>query len=259
VQGVRINGAPVYLTSRLKTGDLLQLWVDAEQSDTILPEPIPVPVVHEDASVLVVNKPAGLVVHPAKGHYTGTLANGVVHHWRQIGIRAKFRPVHRLDQFTSGLLVIAKDPFAHSKLTERLKRRLLIREYLAVVHGVIPTEEMTIEEPIGLPEAGTNKRIVHAAGKSAVTRLRVVERLPTATIVRLRLETGRTHQIRVHMEWLGHPLFGDPLYGIGKPDGIDRQALHAIRLGFQHPQTDESMEWTAEIPCDMQNLIQRLR
>lgn len=259
VEGVRVNGFPVYLTSRLKTGDLLQLQVDAEQSETILPEPIPVPVVYEDRSVLIVNKPAGLVVHPTKGHYTGTLANGVVYHWQQNGVRARFRPVHRLDQFTSGLLVIAKDPYAHSKLTEQLRRRILIREYLAVVHGVVPAEELTIGEPIGLPDAGTNKRMVHPAGKPAVTRLTVIERLPAATVVRLRLETGRTHQIRVHMEWFGHPLFGDLLYGIGQPDGIDRQALHAIRLGFLHPQTDEAMEWTAEIPSDMQNLIRRLR
>lgn len=258
-QGVLVNGLPVYLTSRVKTGDLLQLMIVPEQSNDILPEPIPVPVVFEDAEVMVVDKPAGIIVHPTKGHYTGTLANGVVHYWKQKGEFARFRPVHRLDQHTSGLLVIAKDLYAHQKLSEQLRKRQLLREYLAIAHGVIRADELTIQQPVGLQDVRSQKRVVHPAGKLAITRLSVVERFCNATLVRLRLETGRTHQIRVHMEHIGHPLFGDRLYGIGEVDGIGRQALHAGRLGFIHPRNGQWMEWGSEMPSDMQLLIEKLR
>lgn len=258
-EGVRVNGVPVYLTSRLKVGDVLQLLVAPEQSENILPEPIPVLIVYEDKDLLVVDKPAGLVVHPTKGHYTGTLANGIVHYWLQKGEMVRFRPVHRLDQHTSGLLIIAKDPYVHQKLVLQLKRRQLVREYLAIVHGVIQQSELEIRQPIALPNERSPKRVVDPLGKQAVSHLFVEKRLSDATVARLRLETGRTHQIRVHMESIGHPLFGDPLYGSGTADGIDRQALHAARLGCIHPRSGRWLEWTSRMPFDMQNLLEKLR
>lgn len=257
--GVLVNGSPVYITSRVKDGDLLQLMLLPEQSEEILPEPIPFVIMHEDQDVLVVSKPAGMVVHPTKGHYTGTLANGVVYYWQKNGESARFRPVHRIDRNTSGLLIIAKDHYSHQRLSDQLKKRTLKREYTAVVHGVLADNSGTICEPIAVDPDGGIVRLIRSEGKQAVTHFSVVERLVNATLLRLRLETGRTHQIRVHMKHIGHPLFGDDLYGLQEPDGMERQALHAEALGFIHPRTNLWMEWKATLPEDMNHLLLKLR
>ncbi|WP_018133244.1 RluA family pseudouridine synthase [Effusibacillus pohliae] len=257
-QGVRVNGQPVYITWRVRAGDELRLLGLPECSEFILPEEMPLEIVYEDADLAVVNKPAGLVVHPTKGYTAGTLANGMVHHWRQAGETARFRPVHRLDKNTTGLLVIGKNQFAHQKLSEQLRQRLFRREYLAVVHGNLQRQKLTIEAPI-LKKQGDPQRIVAEQGQPAITFVTVEQQLANATVIRLQLETGRTHQIRVHMRHIGHPLFGDDLYGIGQPDGIGRQALHAAVLGFRHPRDGRWVEWEAEMPEDMRQLIERLQ
>ncbi|GIM48184.1 RNA pseudouridine synthase [Collibacillus ludicampi] len=258
VQGVRVNGLPAFLSSRVKCDDLLQLYAQEEASDAILPEPIELNIVYEDDHLLVVNKPAGMIVHPTRGHYTGTLANGAVYHWMMRGEKVRFRPVHRIDQYTSGLVLIAKTHFAHQQVAKEFVSHNLEREYHAIVHGRMTHDEGTVSAPIGLDPEHPQKRKVMQEGRPAVTHYRVVNRFADATWVKLRLETGRTHQIRVHMSHIGHPLFGDFLYGREEPAFIERQALHAGTLGIIHPRTKEKMVWNAPLPADMVNLIGRL-
>ncbi|BCJ85391.1 RluA family pseudouridine synthase [Effusibacillus dendaii] len=258
-QGVRVNGLPVFLTSRLRSGDLLELFHEPERSEFIRPETMPLDIVYEDADLLVLNKPAGQVVHPTKGHYEGTLANGVVDYWQRKGETARFRPLHRLDKDTTGLLLITKNQYAHHKLSQQLLAKKVRREYFAIVHGNLREEELTIRAPIRRLEGHPTARTVASDGQTAVTHVSVFERLAEGTVVRLRLETGRTHQIRVHMSHIGHPLYGDPLYGIGEPDGINRQALHAVKLCCTHPRIGTHLEWQAELPADMKMLLHLLR
>ncbi|MFC4768928.1 RluA family pseudouridine synthase [Effusibacillus consociatus] len=258
-QGVLVNGRPVYITSRLCEGDFVQLLALPESSEDILPEDIPFVIVHEDEDILVVNKQAGLVVHPTSGRYTGTLANGIVHYWQQKGETARFRPVHRLDMNTSGLLVVSKNHYAHQGLWKQLAKRGFRREYLAIVHGNPEEDSFTIDAPILKREDDPRERIVTPEGRSAITHVTVEKRFRDAALVRLRLETGRTHQIRVHMKYVRLPLFGDDLYGIGVPDGMERQALHAEILGFNHPRSGHWMEWKVELPEDMSTLLQKLQ
>jgi 23S rRNA pseudouridine1911/1915/1917 synthase len=258
LQGVLVNGQPVFITSRVRAGDCLQLVQPAEVSEDIFPEPIPFAVVYEDADLLVVDKPAGLVVHPTKGHYTGTLANGVVYYWQSKGEAARFRPVHRLDKDTSGLLVISKNHYSHQVLSDQLAKRNFLREYLAVVHGVIADDHMTIDAPIMKKPDDPRERIIAVGGQRAVTHVRVERRFTAASLVRLRLETGRTHQIRVHMKHIGHPLFGDDLYGTGNFDGMERQALHAETLGLVHPRSGKWLCWKSELPQDIRNLLRKM-
>lgn len=258
-QGILLNGEHAYLGTRVKEGDRLQLFVLREESVHILPEPLPLDIVYEDADLLVVNKPAGMVVHPTRGHYTGTLANGAVYHWLAQGEKARFHPVHRIDQDTSGLVLIAKSRFAHQQVAKELETHTLQREYQAVVHGRLGQEEGCIAEPIGRDPERPYLRRVLPEGRPAVTHYRVLERFSRGTWIQLRLETGRTHQIRVHLAFLGHPLFGDALYGHGDEEWIERQALHAGTLGVTHPRSKERLVWHAPLPQDMEDLIQKLR
>jgi 23S rRNA pseudouridine1911/1915/1917 synthase len=258
-QGIRLNGEPVFLSSRVSGGDFLQLFAEEEVSADILPEPIALDIVYEDEHLFVVNKPAGMIVHPTRGHYTGTLANGAVYHWQMRGEKVRFRPVHRIDQYTSGLVLIAKTHYAHQQIAKELVVHAMERKYEAIVHGRLSQEEGTVSAPIGLDPDFPLKRKVLPEGKPAVTHYRVLERYSDATRVMLRLLTGRTHQIRVHMAHIGHPLFGDFLYGREEPEWIGRQALHAGTLGIVHPVTKERLVWHAPLPDDMCRLIERLR
>jgi 23S rRNA pseudouridine1911/1915/1917 synthase len=260
-QGILLNGQHVWLSWRVQEGDVLRLTLPAEESEDILPEPIAFASVYEDDDVLVVDKQAGLIVHPTVGHWTGTLANGIVFDWQQRGIQAKFRPVHRIDQHTSGLIVIAKNHYAHKLLGAQMMERSIERAYAAVVHGVFAEPGGLVEGPIGRSDDDFRVRVVRGDGQEARTEYRVVEQFARGALIELRLHTGRTHQIRVHMKHIGHPLFGDAMYGDAEADAawIGRQALHAKLLGFVHPRTGEKMRFESALPQDMAGLVERLR
>ncbi|MBL0388758.1 RluA family pseudouridine synthase [Tumebacillus sp. ITR2] len=252
---------------KVKTGDVLTVTLPEPEQASIEAEDIPLDVRYEDADVIVVNKPRGMVVHPAAGHYSGTLVNALMFHCKDLsGINGEVRPgiVHRIDKDTSGLLMAAKNDVAHRHLAEQLKEHTVTRKYLAVVHGVIQHDLGTVDAPIGRhPVHRQQQAVLREGGREAITHFQVIERLPNHTVVELKLETGRTHQIRVHMDFIGHPLVGDPKYGNQKRnrfgDIVDGQALHAQVLGFVHPRTGEYLEFSTDVPEELQKLIDFLR
>ena len=218
--------------------------------------------IYEDADVAVVNKPQGIVVHPSAGHTSGTLVNALMYHVKDLSsINGVVRPgiVHRIDKDTSGLLMIAKNDKAHNALAAELKDKKSLRKYVAIVHGNLPNDRGVIEAPIGRSDKDRKKQAVTAKGKPAVTRFTVLERFGNYTLVELQLETGRTHQIRVHMAYIGHPVAGDPLYGPRKTLKGHGQFLHAKTLGFTHPTTGELVEFTAEEPIIFKETLEKLR
>lgn len=258
--GITVNGERVYTNDRVAAGDLLELRMEQEESDDILPEPMELAIVFEDADLLVVNKPPGIVVHPTHGHYTGTLANGVVHYWKGRGERVRFRPIHRLDEETSGLVAIAKTAYIHQQLSEQLQSGEVDKRYRAYVYGAPPESAATIDEPIDRDGENPHLRVVTPEGYPSVTHYatEAVYGGGQAAKVNLKLETGRTHQIRVHMKHVGCPLIGDKLYGPGGSNAleaaVDRQALHAAILSFTHPITRERMTFEASLPDDLRRL-----
>lgn len=248
-------------------GELIELEARMEDQVACSPEPIPLDILYEDESLLVVNKPAGLVVHPAAGNPDGTLQNALLHHDAKLIQLPRAGIVHRLDKETSGLLVVAKTTQAHKYLVEQLQERAVKREYRAVVTGVM-TAGGTLDHPIARHPSQRTRMAVHPSGKPAVTHYRVLERFRFHTYLKVALETGRTHQIRVHMAHIRYPLAGDPVYGgrLRIPAKVSpeleamlrsfrRQALHARKLGLQHPQSGEWLEWQVEPPQDMQELL----
>lgn len=250
------NGMPAHVTERVCAGDRLTLGIPAAFPDHLPPEPTPLAVVFEDDWLMVVDKPPGVVVHPTKGHPSGTLANAIVHHWLSRGERPGFHLVQRLDRDTSGLLIVAKNAFSHQQLAKQMEDGRLVKGYMAVVEGSMAQPQGVIEAPIWRVP-GNPRRQVDERGKEAKTVYQVVERLPNATWVRLRLLTGRTHQIRVHLAHIGHPIFGDALYG-GDLTRIGRQALHAAELSFVHPATRETMAFQSPLPDDIRRLVASL-
>ncbi|PZE20371.1 RluA family pseudouridine synthase [Paenibacillus xerothermodurans] len=266
-QGITVNGERKYISVRVHAGDVVEVRMLQEESDDILPQPLPLDILYEDEHLLVVNKAAGMIVHPTHGHYVNTLANGVVYYWRQQGKTYRFRPIHRLDQETSGALAIAKNPFVHQQVSEQMQAHQVKKEYIALVHGLLPIDEGTINEPIDRDPGDPHVRIVTPSGYPAVTHYKVERRFREATMVRLWLETGRTHQIRVHMKHIGHPLLGDKLYQLEQfvpadsescigaaaaACGLERHALHACTLGFTHPVTKQWIEFNAAMPADLE-------
>lgn len=260
---VRVNGQTVKPNYKMAAGDHIVLVIPDPVDEEIVPEPIPLDVVFEDRDVIVVNKPRGMVVHPAPGHYSGTLVNALLHHCTDLsGINGVLRPgiVHRIDKDTSGLLVAAKNDKAHLSLAEQLKEHSVTRIYTAVVHGNLAHDQGTIDAPIGRdPSDRKMYTVTHKNSKHAVTHFVVLDRFGDYTLLQLKLETGRTHQIRVHMKYIGHPLVGDPLYGRAKGNLMEGQALHAGVLGFLHPSHGEYMEFEAPLPEDMRRLIDILK
>ncbi|AZN42833.1 RluA family pseudouridine synthase [Paenibacillus albus] len=264
--GITVNGERVYTNDRVATGDLVVIRMEQEESDDILPEQMALDIVYEDKDLLIVNKPPGLIVHPTQGHYTGTLANGVVHHWKSRGEKVRFRPIHRLDEETSGLVAIAKNPYIHQQLSEQLQAGEVNKRYRAYVYGSPVAAKGTVDEPIDRDTDNPHLRVVRADGYPSVTHYEVeaVYGGGAAAKVRIKLETGRTHQIRVHMKHIGCPLIGDKLYGFageeaegGSPEleaAVQRQALHAAILSFKHPITGEQMTFEAALPDDLQQL-----
>lgn len=261
-QGIMVNGQREYISVRVKTGDVVEVRMEEEASDDIMPQDIPVDIIYEDDHLLVVNKPAGIIVHPTTGHWSNTLANGVVHMWLERGLKIRFRPIHRLDRETSGVLAIAKNPYVHQNVSEQMQAGAVDKTYMAVVAGVMEQDAGTVDAPIDRNPDSPHYRIVTPSGYPSVTHYRVLERLPGATLLSVRLETGRTHQIRVHMSHLGHPLIGDAMYGSGSGGEVlpmGRHALHAAELVFTHPATKERMTFTAPLPGDMNELLSLLR
>lgn len=282
-QGIMLNGTRVYISVKVQAGDLVEIRLEQERSDDMLPQPMDLHILYEDEHLLVLNKPAGIIVHPTHGHYTGTLANGVVHYWQEQGWNYRFRAVHRLDQETSGVLVIAKNSYIHQHISEQMIAGTVDKRYVALVHGKPTSETGSVDGPIDRDPLEPHRRIVTPEGYPSLTRYKVCETYPAASMVELKLETGRTHQIRVHMLSIGCPLIGDRMYqhpvynsvqvGAGvsaeysdvhgqggassilKLDSyIDRQALHASSLTLVHPIEGKTMVFTAPLPEDMKSL-----
>ena len=262
---VLVNGVGKAKNYRVKTGDEIDVYVPEPVMLRLQPQNIPLDIVYEDNDLLVVNKPKGMVVHPAPGHYDGTLVNALLYHCGSSlsGINGVIRPgiVHRLDRNTSGLLIVAKNDEAHLKLAQQIQVHSFTRCYEAVVHGNIREDTGTISQPIGRDPSDRKKMAVTAKNsRNAVTHFEVKERFGPFTYVRLKLETGRTHQIRVHMAWRGNPVAGDDVYGPRKPvGGLNGQCLHAKMIGFVHPRTGQYMEFESPLPPYFTEFLDKLR
>ncbi|OEH84839.1 pseudouridine synthase [Desulfuribacillus stibiiarsenatis] len=260
---ILVNDSPIKSNYKIKNHDVITIEYPELQEVTIGPEDIPLNIVFEDQDVIVVNKSRGMVVHPAQGHYHGTLVNALLFHCKDLsGINGELRPgiVHRIDKDTTGLLVVAKNDMAHRSLSEQFKQHSIIRKYVALVHGLIPNKEGTIDAPIARHKTLRKNMAVDVTnGKHAVTHFKVLEYIQDFTLVELSLETGRTHQIRVHMAYIGYPVAGDPVYGFRKSVKLRGQALHAKILGFIHPRTGETITFTSELPDDFQEVLNLLK
>lgn len=259
---VEVNGKVIKANYKTKLNDVIVVTEKVIEEVDIVAEDLGIEVYYEDKDVAVVYKPKGMVVHPAPGHYTGTLVNGLMYVIKDLsGINGEIRPgiVHRIDKDTSGLLMIAKNDIAHRGLVEQLVDKTVTREYTALVHGNIPHEFGTIEAPIGRNPKERQEMAIVDDGKEAVTHFNVIEKFEKYTLVKCQLETGRTHQIRVHMKHIGFPLVGDPKYGPKKTMNIGGQALHAGLLGFEHPVTGEYIEKEAPLPEYFETLLEKLR
>ncbi|GAF16457.1 ribosomal large subunit pseudouridine synthase D [Bacillus sp. JCM 19046] len=260
---VTVNGHVVKSNYKVQQGDQIELDEPAPEEIEIKPENIPLTVVYEDSDVIVVNKPRGMVVHPAPGHYTGTLVHALLFHCKDLsGINGEIRPgiVHRIDKDTSGLIMAAKNDHAHEQLSKQLKDKTTGRQYKAIVHGVLSHTKGTIDAPIGRDQKDRQKMAVtHMNSKAAVTHFTLEETFNEYSYVTCELETGRTHQLRVHFNYIEHPIAGDPKYGPKRTLDISGQALHAETLTFVHPRSEEKMAFTAPVPADMQRLLDELR
>lgn len=259
---VKVNGAAIKAKYKVKAGDVVEIDVPEAEPLEVVAEDLQLEIIYEDADVLVVNKPRGMVVHPAPGHMTGTLVNGLMYHCQDLsGINGVMRPgiVHRIDKDTTGLLMVAKNDVAHESLVNQLVKKTVTRKYTALVHGHIAHDKGTIDAPIARDPKDRQKQAVVDGGKHAVTHFQVIERFGDYTLVECLLETGRTHQIRVHMNYIGFPLVGDPKYGPKKTIDFGGQVLHAGVLGFDHPVTGEYLEFSVPLPEDFELLLQSLR
>ena len=249
---VTVNGKSADKKTVLKTGEIALVEIPEPEVQDILPEDIPLDIVYEDADLLVVNKPKGMVVHPAAGHFSGTLVNALMYHCKDSlsGINGEIRPgiVHRIDKDTSGLLIVAKNDFAHIGLSEQIKAHSFTREYQTVVCGSIK-QDGTVNAPIGRHKTDRKKMCVTAENsREAITHYTVLRNFAGYTHLCVRLETGRTHQIRVHLSYIGHAVAGDEVYGNGKPKWLGGQCLHAKKIGFVHPRTGEYLEFDSDLP-----------
>lgn len=263
-RAVKENGKALKANYRLRAGDVILVTLPEPQPLDVQPENIPLDIIYEDEDVVVVNKARGMVVHPAAGNYSGTLVNALLHHCSNLsGINGVIRPgiVHRLDKDTSGIMICAKNDAAHLSLSRQIQEKTAQRTYLAVVRGNVKTDGGVITTLLGRDKDDRKKKaVVSEGGREAVTEYTVLERFGKYTVVQCRLRTGRTHQIRVHLEYLGYPLVGDPKYSPMKtPFAIKGQALHSLTLDFVHPRTGAAMHFEAPLPEDMQKIVTRLR
>lgn len=259
---IKVNGKLVKPSYKVENGDLIEIEELDDVISSVIPEKIDLDIVYEDDDILVVNKPSGMVVHPAPGHMTGTLVNALMYHYQTLStINGENRAgiVHRIDKDTSGLLIVCKNNFAHRNISEQIKDKRAKRTYWAIVTGSIGHNLGKIDAPIGRDPDNRQKMAVVATGKSAVTHFRVLDRFHDFTLVELDLETGRTHQIRVHMAYINHPVFGDPMYGVKKQVSEFGQYLHAKKIGFYHPRTNEYMEFETELPKEFKDMLDELK
>lgn len=260
---VEVNGKVIKASYKIELDDEVIVHIPEVESTDILPEDISLDVVYEDQDVIVVNKPTGMIVHPSAGIYSGTLVNALLYHCHDLsGINGVTRPgiVHRIDKDTSGLLMVAKNDMAHQSLSEQLQEHTVVRRYYALVNGVIPHEFGRIEAPIGRDVNDRQKMTcTDKNAKEAITNFKVLERFKNMTLVECRLETGRTHQIRVHMQYIGHPVYGDPQYGLRRDDTTYGQYLHAKILGFVHPRTQEELYFESDLPDFFLEKLEELR
>ncbi len=262
-QQILVNNVPRKSNYRVEVKDIISVSVPKAEEIEILPEPIPLDILYEDGDILVVNKPKGMVVHPAVGHYSGTLVNAVMYHCKDSlsGINGVIRPgiVHRIDMDTTGALIVCKNDNAHIKIAEQIKVHSVTRRYLGIVKGVVKQDTGTIEGTIGRHPVDRKKMAVNVTnGKIAITHYRVVQRFCSHTFMEFELETGRTHQIRVHMASIGHPLLGDMIYGNGKNSwNLQGQTLHAAVIGFIHPVTNQYLELEAPLPKYFEDLLRK--
>jgi 23S rRNA pseudouridine1911/1915/1917 synthase len=259
---IKINGnLPEKPGVLLKGGENLEIICPDPEPSKLEPEPIPIEILYEDQSLLVINKPAGLVVHPAAGHWKGTLVNALLHHFKQLSSIDPTRPgiIHRLDKDTSGLLLVAKNDYSHLQLSKQLKNREIKKDYAVLVYGRIMQNEGIIDKPIGRHPKDRKKMGIIPSGREAVTRFKVLKRFNAHTFLECRIETGRTHQIRVHLSSIGHPVVGDSLYGRKKDDLADRQMLHSWKIKFDHPETSQEMKFEANFPYDFEKVLMHLQ
>ena len=257
---VTVNGEVVKPKYKVSSGDTIVIQNEEPREIDLTPEEMSLDIVYEDDDVIVVNKPSGMVVHPAAGHESHTLVNGLLAHSPLSTINGEFRPgiVHRIDKDTSGLLMVAKNDNAHAELSKQLKEKKNLRKYVALVYGVIDEDSGSINAPIGRSKTDRKKQAIVSDGRDAITHFSVIKRFENFTLVECRLDSGRTHQIRVHFKYIGHSLVGDPLYGPKKVYGNNGQFLHAQELGFEHPKTGELMIFSSPLPEYFKNQLSKL-
>lgn len=258
-----VNDEVVKMNRVIKNGEIIKIDLEKDESQNIAPEKIDIDIVYEDEDILVVNKKPFMVVHPTKTYQSGTLANGVINYFMESNQNCIVRLVSRLDMNTSGLIIIAKNQFSHGMLSKAMTENKVEKRYLAITHGVFKEKQGTIDKPIYRPEGIENgtRRIVDERGQRSITHYKVIEEFGDSSLVECKLETGRTHQIRVHLSHIGHPIYGDILYGDGDNERnlIERQALHAYGLNFKSPRTEKELSLRAELPDDMKELIKKLK
>lgn len=272
-EDILVNGRPAKASYKLRTADEIEVELAPAPSSNFTPENIPLDIVFEDDELIVINKPAGLVVHPAAGVYSGTLANALVYHFQQLSTHAgRARPgiVHRLDKDTSGLLVVAKTESGHENLADQFRAREVFKSYVALVYGVVKQQSGRVEQPIARDPRNRTRMAIVPGGRGALSLYKIRRSYGSFTLLDVELKTGRTHQIRVHLSWLKHPVVGDELYGGGRENNLqdvrlraqirklNRQFLHAEQLGFRHPQTGAQMQFTAPLPPELTQLLEEL-
>ena len=257
-ESVFVNGVYKKPSSKVNKGDLIEVKIDEDMAN-FEAQNLNLDILYDDFDIIMVNKPPFMVVHPTKSHFDNTIANGVTYYIKEKDEKIKIRFVNRLDMNTSGLVIVAKNAYAHHTLSLDMSNDDVEKKYITVVKGIVKDDEGTINEPIYRPTEDSIKRVVDERGQASVTHYKVLERLDDATVLEVKLETGRTHQIRVHMSHIGHGIIGDELYGYEDENLINRQALHAYSLVFNQPRTKERLEFKADLPNDIKHLIEKLR